>query len=77
MFVRRDLSVARYDTRIPERRWTVPLFAEGAPEGDVLLHRGVEQPGLLGCVGHRVAVLTEGVTWETEAESVDYKWRHS
>ena len=37
----------------------VPLLVERDPEGDVFLHCGVQQPGLLGSVGHRVPVLTE------------------
>ena len=37
----------------------LPLFIEGAAEGDVFLHCSVEQPGLLGSVGHRVSVLAE------------------
>lgn len=37
----------------------LPLFTERAAKCDVLLHCGVEQPGLLGSVGHRVSVLAE------------------
>lgn len=35
----------------------LPLFTERAAKGDVFLHCSVEQPGLLGSVGHRVSVL--------------------
>lgn len=39
-----------------------PLFAEGASEGDVVLHCGIQEPGFLSSVGHRVSVLT-GASW--------------
>lgn len=35
----------------------LPLFTERAAKGDVVFHCSIEQPGLLGSVGHRVSVL--------------------
>lgn len=48
-----------------------PLFVERAAKGDVLLHRGVEQPRLLRRVRHRVSVLA-GALWETGARQREY-----
>lgn len=36
-------------------RRLLPLFVEGALEGDVLLHCCIEQPGLLRCIGYRAS----------------------
>lgn len=35
---------------------SLPLLVERTAKGDVFLQRGVEQPGLLGGVGHGVSV---------------------
>lgn len=39
----------------------LPLLVEGTAKGDVVLHRGVKQPRLLGSVGYRVPVLAGGI----------------
>lgn len=51
----------------------LPLFIERASKGDVLLHSGIEQPGLLGSVGHGVSVLAavhHGKRRQTEASEL-------
>lgn len=44
---------------------SLPLLTERAAECDVFLNCSIEQPGLLGSVGHRGSVLAG--LWETEA----------